>query len=143
MKYLLTKEESEILYPGLRDMPKERISEDNFQYPQLKGEGNPNWKDGISLDRNSYGKEWRKKPEVIKYQREYQRKYCKTPKRKAQVKAYIQTPERKARRKELRERPEVKEYHKQYRQRPEYKEYQRAYRAKKRQEKLTISSTCL
>jgi hypothetical protein len=130
MKYLLTKEESEKLYPGLKDMPKGEIPEDAIKdFVQLKGEGSSNWKDGVSYDIKAYYKE---------YYQENKEKYTERE----------QTPEYKSKAREWRERPEIKtkksEYDKEYRDKPEnkakQKEYQKAYYIKK---KLAISTTCL
>ena len=85
MKYLLTEKESEIQYPGLKDMP---LEIDDINYPQLKGEGHPNWKGGISLDKKKYmkgyNKEYNQKPETISKRKEYEQ----TPERKAYKKEY-------------------------------------------------------
>ncbi len=122
MKYLLSKKESETQFPGLKDMP---LEIDDINYPQLKGEGHPNWKGGISLDKKKYmkgyNKEYNQKPETISkrkeydkarperkaYNKEYDKERAKTPERKAYVKAYNQSPERKEYMKEYNQRPEV------------------------------------
>tara|TARA_R110001583_G_scaffold182808_2_gene340945 strand:+ start:83 stop:490 length:408 start_codon:yes stop_codon:yes gene_type:complete len=130
MKYLLTTEESEKLYPGLKDMPKGEIPEDaRKDFGQMKGEGNPNWKDGISLDRKSY----RALPEQIAKRKEYrQRPEVKEKDRKRQ-----QTPEIKAKQKERNRirhaRPEnIAKRHK-YNQTPKYKAYKKEYNKRYRE----------
>ena len=105
MKYLLTKEESEKLYPGLKDMPKGEIPEDATQDLGFAlGADHLNWKDGISLDKKEYAKEYRETPEnkvkAKEYQREYQRGYNKRQKRKEYLKEYYQRPEVIAKRRE-------------------------------------------
>ena len=65
MKFCPLEEE----YPGLKDMEKPEITEDNFQYPQLKGEGNSNWKGGIFSTRTR--KEYRKLPHNIEWSKRY------------------------------------------------------------------------
>ena len=91
MKYLLTKEESEILFPGLKDMPKE-IPEDSIEYDGFMfGEGNPSWKGGIALNRKAY----RARSERKAYDKEYREK----PENKAKAKEYYQRPENKRKQK--------------------------------------------
>tara|TARA_R100000995_G_C3404134_1_gene86310 strand:- start:60 stop:485 length:426 start_codon:yes stop_codon:yes gene_type:complete len=141
MKYLLTKEETEILYPGLRDMPIEQPTGEHN--PPMNGAANTNWKGGIALDNKAY----RARPERKAYDKEYRER----PENKAKAKEYYQRPEnkRKQKAKEYYKKPEYKvkkrEYDREYRQRPEVqeyqKEYQKAYYLRKKAEKLTISTT--
>ena len=121
MKYLLTKEESEKLFPGLKDMPKGEITGE--LNPPMKGESHPNYIDGRSEDKKAY----RLRPEYKEYQKEYKEK---TKEKQSEYnKKYRLIPEVKERIKNKRQRPEYKEYMKEY-----MKEYAKAYRAKKKQE---------
>ena len=75
MKYLLTKEESEILFPGLKDMTKS-MDEELVYYPiDQTGDKNLNWKGGITYDMESYTQT----PEYKAKKRAYAEKYRKTP----------------------------------------------------------------
>ena len=61
-RYLLTLKESEKLYPGLKDMPKEKPTGDYSPNFGQTGENHPSWIDGrFSLDKVGYMKEWREK----------------------------------------------------------------------------------
>ena len=87
----------------------------------LTGDKHPAWKGGIwSLNKETYMKEYRDKPENKARTKSYQ-------------KAYRQRPEQKA---------YMKEYNKAYRQRPEAKskkkEYMKAYYARKKQQLLDL-----
>ena len=107
MKYLLTKEESEKLYPGLKDMPKEKPTGDYSPNFGQTGENHPSWIDGrFSLDKVGYMKEWREK-------------------NKDKIKSYRALPEQIAKRKEYRQRPEVKEKDRKRQQTPEIKAKQK------------------
>ena len=88
MKYLLTTEESEKLYPGLKDMPKEKPTGDYPPNFGQTGENHPSWIDGrFSLDKVGYMKEWREKnKDKIK---EYQKEYRDKPENKAKKNEYM------------------------------------------------------
>ena len=77
MEFCLKEGESEILYPGLIDMPKEKPTGDYYPIDQT-GENNLNWKGGF--DRRKYGIEYRQRREV-KAKRQ-------TPEAKAKIKEY-------------------------------------------------------
>ena len=141
MKYLLENEinpiefclkegESEILFPGLKDMPKE-IPEDAELHPPQWGENNLNWKGGISLDKKAWTKTYYRKPEVKAKKKSYRDRPENKAKKKEYNKEYKEIPENKAKtkeyNKEYNQRPEVKERYRKRGQTPERKAYMKLY----------------
>ena len=103
-------------FPGLKDMPKEEFVGEH--YPTMYGAASPNWKGGISLDRNEYNQ----RPEVKEKNKEYQKEYHQRPENKAKAKEYYE-----------RNRDEILSKQNKYNQRPEVKAKIKAYDRKRYQ----------